>query len=189
MPALDANPSSGRNIRQQHPAITTFAVLATFLTPFTIIPYVFINRRMTHLSRQLEQWAASTNVMQRNLQTLAREAALRKELDVVRNELLLLRQNSEYHRTRTELSDVAIRADLLKHSSELRQTREHLYSVLPQLGLSLANIAEFMHEVQLSMGMTSAADKHGIERLRDLALRLYKPPHSNTPLSNPQDDI
>ncbi|KAI6047095.1 hypothetical protein EDC04DRAFT_2597353 [Pisolithus marmoratus] len=188
MAGLDANPSSGKSTRKPHPAIVTFAVLATVLTPFAIIPYVSISRRMTHLSRQLEQLATSTNMMQRSVQTLAHEAALQKELDVMRNEFLALRQSCEHHLTRIESSDVAIRADLSKQASELRQMRKHLDTVHPQLGLSLANIAEFMHEVQLSTGLTSVADKHGVERLRALALRLHQHPHPNTSLSNPRGD-
>jgi hypothetical protein len=46
---------------------------------------------------------------------------------------------------------------------------------LRELGRSLADVAAFMHEVELEQGLsTQRADQRGIERLRALALRMQK---------------
>lgn len=49
--------------------------------------------------------------------------------------------------------------------------------LFPRLGLSLADVAAFMHEVELHQALPSSAiHNHGIERLRTLALKLQIPP-------------
>jgi hypothetical protein len=49
-------------------------------------------------------------------------------------------------------------------------------ATLRALGTSLADIAAFMHEIELEMGLLSlrADDRRGIERLRALALLMEK---------------
>jgi len=49
---------------------------------------------------------------------------------------------------------------------------------LHTLGTSLADVAAFMQEVELDFGMNSmhGEDRHGIERLRDLARQLQTLP-------------
>ncbi|KAF9468997.1 hypothetical protein BDZ94DRAFT_1245127 [Collybia nuda] len=50
---------------------------------------------------------------------------------------------------------------------------------LRALGMSLADIAAFMHEVKLEMGMNQGKDYHGIEKLRDLALKMESLPQQD----------
>lgn len=53
----------------------------------------------------------------------------------------------------------------------------HRLDLFPRLGLSLADVAAFMHEAELNQGVPlSATHDHGIERLRTLALKLQISP-------------
>ncbi|KAG6334388.1 hypothetical protein ID866_4709 [Astraeus odoratus] len=172
-----SGPPSRENILLRRPAITSFVALATFLIPFAIIPYVSASRRITRMSRQLDQLAATTDALRKNVQTLSREVVIRKELDVLRQDLLLLRRDIEQSRARLESSDSARRAEWLKHTGESKHIRERLDMLLPQLGTSLADIAAFMEETELLSGpLASTTDKHGVEKLRMLALRMQNRP-------------
>lgn len=49
-------------------------------------------------------------------------------------------------------------------------------AALRALGTSLADIAAFMHEIELEMGMNQGKDHRGIDKLRRLALRMESLP-------------
>ncbi|OBZ77152.1 hypothetical protein A0H81_04071 [Grifola frondosa] len=109
--------------------------------------------------------------------------------DVKRGVELLQAQGKERDKARAQTEDV-LRNDLKALLSEHRSTRDKIASTLKDLGVSLADVAAFMHEVEVSQGYTPRKDDgRGIERMRQLALRLQDLPvsqeDSNTPNSQP----
>ncbi|KIJ70348.1 hypothetical protein HYDPIDRAFT_122059 [Hydnomerulius pinastri MD-312] len=174
------------NILLRRPAITTFVVLATFLTPFAVLPYVLNRRRTSHLSTKLDQLVASNAALARSLSRSLHEKALRKE-ELRRATSLLEEAKKEIHFLRRDISQIQAQHEAFEITSRtwaLIPLHSHLYreclDVLPRLGISLADIAAFMHEVELHQGLPSSAmDDHGVEKLRMLALKLQKSPAGN----------
>ncbi|GBE79560.1 hypothetical protein SCP_0207600 [Sparassis crispa] len=84
------------------------------------------------------------------------------EADVLERDLARQHAEKKYH---SELK-------ALLHESQW--SKAHL-STLKDLGTSLADIAAFMHEVEIKEGYSSSKDDaHGIERIRRLALRFMR---------------
>lgn len=122
------NPAATENILLRRPAVTTFIALATFLIPFSIMPYISLNRRLSRLHQQVGQLAASTRSMQRNMQTLlGRDVALRSELDTARKELLHLHQESAHRQAQLVSSSAAVSQELMKHAKGRQQMRQAVF--------------------------------------------------------------
>ncbi|KAF9247015.1 hypothetical protein BU15DRAFT_26915, partial [Melanogaster broomeanus] len=166
----------------RRPAITTFIFLATFLTPFAVIPYVLSRRRISRLSNHLDQLVASNAVLRKTVSRSTYEASLWKEelsrvtssLESSKKEIQLLRRDVSQTQIQHEAFQIATDTELQSLLAERKLDR---FDLLPQLGLSLADIAAFMHEVELHQRLPSSAttDGHGVEKLRMLALRLQTP--------------
>ncbi|KAG2043114.1 hypothetical protein BDR03DRAFT_942889 [Suillus americanus] len=164
---------------QRHPAITHFTVLALFLTPLAAVPYLLSKRRISALSRRLDELSATTTALRKGLKTSATENATRQvelhrasaSLEAARSELIQLRRSLRQLRTERDASEITTRNALKQLLEERKLTSERL-ELLPQLGTSLADVAAFMYEVELHHGITSSViDGHGVERLRRLALK------------------
>ncbi|KAG1791438.1 uncharacterized protein HD556DRAFT_1386558 [Suillus plorans] len=169
------------NFFQRHPAITHFTALAVFFTPLAAVPYLLSKRRISALSRRLDELSAATTALQAELKTSATENATRKleshrtstSLEAARTELIQLRRSFEQLRMERDASEMTTRNALKQLLEERKLTSERL-ALLPQLGTSLADVAAFMYEVELHQGITSSViDGHGVERLRRLALKLH----------------
>ncbi|KAH7930013.1 hypothetical protein BV22DRAFT_972131, partial [Leucogyrophana mollusca] len=173
----------------RRPAIAHFAVLATFLVPFTLAPYLLMRQRVRGLHKRLDDLAATTSSLQKNMDKavvarnlikveLGRNAA---QMEIYQKESKHLHRELERLRTEQTASKAVLQSNLQKLLEERKATRQaeslsvNYLAVLPQLGLSLADIAAFMHEVELYQGLPSTpVNDHGVERLRMLALKLQK---------------
>ncbi|KAG1892740.1 hypothetical protein F4604DRAFT_1701342 [Suillus subluteus] len=167
------------NFFQRHPAIAHFTVLALFLTPLATVPYLLSKRRISALSRRLDELSATTTALRKELKASATENATRKmelhrtsaSLEAARLELIQLRRSLRQLRTEHDASQITTRNALKQLLEERKLTSERL-ALLPQLGTSLADVAAFMYEVELHHGIASSViDGHGVERLRRLALK------------------
>lgn len=165
------------NFFQRHQAITHFTVLALFLTPLAAVPYVLSKRRISALSRRLDELSVTTTALREELKTFATESATREmelhrtstSLEAARSELIQLRRSLRQLRTERDVSEITMQNDLKQLLAERKLTSERL-ALLPQLGTSLADVAAFMYEVELHHGVI---DGHGVERLRRLALKFH----------------
>jgi len=178
--------SSSTTHRRPIPAITHFAVLAAFLLPITFLPYVVIRRQLVTLRRKLDDvqlTAASQQDVRRLLAIGAeRDKYIQSTIDKVKREVEVLRLEAD-RRQRTQItSDNLIRSDLRQLLNERRHARAQVMT-LRELGSSLADVAAFMHEVELREGLvrleTQGGDKGGIDRidrLRSLALQMHDLP-------------
>ncbi|KAG2152900.1 hypothetical protein DEU56DRAFT_908078 [Suillus clintonianus] len=163
------------NFLQRHPAITHFAVLALFLTPLAAVPYLLSKRRISALSSRLDELSATTTVLRKELKTSATENATRKmelhrtsaSLEAARSEFIQLRRSLKQLRMERDASEIMTQNAL----KQLLEERNERLALLPQLGISLADVAAFMYEAELRHG--SVIDAHGVERLRRLALEFH----------------
>jgi len=184
VPASDDNHPNRRPGR----TLTHLAVLTTVLVPITLLPYCVARRNINQLRRRLNEYAVTIARLQRDSKTTSLENALRD--DRVRGLLSEMRRESRninvemshgLESLRVETEDLkaaqatlnnVLRSQLQKALDETRRTRMAQFAVQKELGISLADVAAFMHEQSLSQGEESS----GAERLRWLALSLQNLP-------------
>jgi hypothetical protein len=184
----------------ESPEVTSPLAHAVFLgcliVPFAIMPYVAITRQLRAIQNSTSDIRASSAFLQRELRAVLLENAVRKDeqtrirtsLDEMRIQMQALRNDAE--KARSEIS--AYERTALAREQDLAQERRwHRYvhvlrnhkcnynihvrdqeSILKDIGSSLADVAAFMHEVELRQGLPPGVDQRGIDRIRKLALRL-----------------
>ncbi|EGO01683.1 hypothetical protein SERLA73DRAFT_177111 [Serpula lacrymans var. lacrymans S7.3] len=163
-------------------ATTRFALLGIFILPFAFVPYAFMRRRVSVLQQRLDDLTTTTSELQRSTRTLALQSSHRKD-ELARARLLLEAERKEVDELRCDLKatrdeyaieSAAIQSHLHKLLEESKVTKTRL-TVLSHLGVSLADIAAFMHENKLRHGPSPLkADDYGVERLRALAMQIQK---------------
>ncbi|KAG6911737.1 hypothetical protein DXG01_007987 [Tephrocybe rancida] len=169
--------------RDQHPprGMIHVAVITAFILPFTVLPYMLARRQISTLRRQLAETQTSVKVLEQELNLSWQEMTNRKEdTQKLRGTLWKLLQERDQEKTlseRKKLEDSKFQSEvkielqkLLKDSQAARSQG----AILSSLGTSLADVAAFMHEIELEMGMLSSRgkDQRGIDRLRSLARQM-----------------
>ncbi|KAG6903353.1 hypothetical protein C0995_013106 [Termitomyces sp. Mi166 len=162
-------------------SLTHLAVISAFLLPFTVFPYVLARRQITALRRQLAETQTSVRILEQELNLSWQEMAGRKD-EIQKLQTGLLRAHRERDQQRIFLekrdtenlrsrSEVQTELQNLVKEAQYARTQGALFS---SLGTSLADVAAFMHEIELEMGMLSSngKDQRGIDRLRSLAFRM-----------------
>jgi len=144
---------------------------------------MLIRRQLSTLRRQVAEAHTSIKILEQELDVSWREGMIRKyEIQKLRGTIREMMQVTEQQRAqyngqeaeRSKFGD-EVKSDLQKLVKETQNSRTHA-TALRGLGTSLADIAAFMHEIELEMGMMSlhGGDQRGIERLRLLALQMQK---------------
>ncbi|KIM83769.1 hypothetical protein PILCRDRAFT_818796 [Piloderma croceum F 1598] len=183
-------PADNHSNRRPRSALTHLVVLTTVLLPITLLPFCFARRNISQLRRRLNECAVIIARLQRDSKTTVLESALRRDQDSRMRELLTemrqessklsaeVRQNIDRLSTEWEhqkevqtTTENELRSDLQKILEETRHARIAQFAVQKEIGISLADVAAFMHEQSLSQGN----EARGIERLRWLALTLQHP--------------
>lgn len=91
--------------QRSFPAITRAAVLAAFVLPITVLPYLLIRRQLAMLRRKIDEVGATTKILQRDVNQSLSEIVMRKD---------------EYRRVR------ALLHDMMQEADESRFQVEHL---------------------------------------------------------------
>ncbi|KAG9317267.1 hypothetical protein JVU11DRAFT_1461 [Chiua virens] len=202
-----AGPSQRDNVLLRWPAITTVVLLTTLIVPVAVLPYyALVRRRISRLTSQVDHLVTANTDLQNVVSKSAHDIALRREelgraislLEKSKSEISLLRRDISQTQTQLQSFQSTTRAELQSFSDEGKLTRQalptcaslcnlhpplififlrHRFDLFPQIGLSLADVAAFMHEVELHQGIPpSATHNRSIERLRALALKLQVAP-------------
>ncbi|KAG5646454.1 hypothetical protein DXG03_003504 [Asterophora parasitica] len=134
--------------------IVHLAIISAFLAPITLLPGVRILEQELNLS-----WREATSGKE-EIQQL--RGTIQKLLQGTEQQKVL----SDQREARRSAFEDEVKNDLL---TLLKETHA---ATLRALGTSLADVAAFMHEIELEMGMPSSRkkDQRGIDRLRSLAL-------------------
>jgi len=168
------------NVLLRRPAITTVVLLTALLVPVAAVPYALTRRRISRLTTQIDHLISANTDLQNAISKSTRDIALRQEqlerttslLEKSKHETALLRRDISQTQAQLHSFHSATRAELQTLLDEGKLTRNRL-DLFPRLGLSLADVAAFMHEVELHHTLPSSTiHNHGIERLRTLALKL-----------------
>ncbi|THH20142.1 hypothetical protein EW146_g1152 [Bondarzewia mesenterica] len=158
---------------------TRAAIFAALILPVAFLPFFALRRQLINLHRKVDAMGATTVGLQKNLKTSLLELSVKKEEHAqMRGMLQETRQNLETTRGelhRLELARTVETGELRTRLNELAETNQQMRSHLSQLrdlGLSLADVAAFMQEVEIQQGFVNEkADGWGIDRLRRLALQ------------------
>jgi septal ring factor EnvC (AmiA/AmiB activator) len=127
------------NFLQRHPAITHFTVLALFLTPLAAVPYLLSKRRISALSRRLDEVSATTTALRKELKTSVTENATRKmelhrtsaSLEAARSELIQLRRSLKQLRMERDVTETTTQNALKQLLEERKLTRQAETGIAP----------------------------------------------------------
>ncbi|KXN87915.1 hypothetical protein AN958_07925 [Leucoagaricus sp. SymC.cos] len=157
------------------------AVVAGVLLPIATVPYLFARRRISGLQHRCEELEWKLSVMERQLSfsvsesssIRAEQAKMRATMRDMMEETDGMQQDVMQRVAEQSQANQVMQSDLHKLLEETKQIRTR-FSTLRAVGVSLADVAAFMHEMELQMGLQSGknTDSRGIERLRLLALRM-----------------
>lgn len=118
---------SGR--RRPTPAITHFAVLAAFILPITLLPYLMTRRQLSTLRKAVDEVGLSTSASRLELNSFSEMAVRREEhismnvaLDEMKRELKGLRLQAERRDHAHGISDTLVRHDI----RSLLNERQHI---------------------------------------------------------------
>ncbi|KAF9008744.1 hypothetical protein BDQ17DRAFT_72345 [Cyathus striatus] len=185
---------SSDNRRAQHdhiawtttyPAIKNFLVFSSFFVPIIAIPYFLARRHISALRLQVQELERRTNAVQSDLSNMKAHTVTVKA-ECRRDIVQLQKLNNEMRavcaqiRKESQLATGNSRTDIQKLALEMKRTRSSQNTALWALGSSLADVAAFMHETELTMGLqTQKHDQRGIERLRSLAWKMQNLPQGS----------
>ncbi|PPQ83256.1 hypothetical protein CVT25_003995 [Psilocybe cyanescens] len=174
--------------RRTYPVIIHVAVLSTFLIPIAFLPYIAARRQIVSLRRKVNMLEKDIQLFKGSVTTAASHQA-----SIANVELSRLRETGLHAMNRTSelqgqisrqeadraATDEEMRTGLRQLLDETQHSRTQT-ATLRALGMTLADIAAFMQEVELNFGLGQRNDQRGIERMRLLALRMQS-------LSQPED--
>jgi len=156
------------------------ATFSAVLLPIVLLPYLLTSRRIRMLRQRIDELQSTTRTLQRELNAaqvklLARQAESQNQQAALRS---VVRKTDGMTQRITELTaeNVAGRNDLSYLLAEAEHSRTQT-AALRALGSSLADIAAFMHEMELQMGieLLSSDAQRRVDRLRSSALKLQNP--------------
>ncbi|KAL0581960.1 hypothetical protein V5O48_000017 [Marasmius crinis-equi] len=191
---LDLSPPSTRpesavpaSPRRSYPAIAHFAVISAVILPLTLIPYIFTRRQLSLLRQTVRELETSSTLIRKDLHTSVSDLGkvrddvrrMRALLHEVMEEAELLRADVQAGEVSQKAADEATQSNLQRLVDQARKHRSHGES-LRSLGTSLADIAAFMHEMELRMSFFGSRDDSSrVEHMRQVALKLQNLPVEN----------
>ncbi|KAI0337536.1 hypothetical protein BDW22DRAFT_1433196 [Trametopsis cervina] len=164
--------------------LTHVAIFAAILAPTALLPYLAVRRHLVALHRKVAEVGVANAALQRDLKTALLEASIRREeherlsamLAEARRDIETIRAEENRRQLARVRADERLRRDVEDLLVEKQRTRASL-SNLRDLSSSLADIAAFMHEVEIQQGFVYRKnDGRGIERIRQLAYKLQAIP-------------
>ncbi|KAK7470917.1 hypothetical protein VKT23_002333 [Stygiomarasmius scandens] len=167
------------------------AVFAAVILPITLAPYFLARRRVSMLRKQVSTLENRLQSLNRDIQSMMNESSpVKDEHRRIRGLLHEIMSNAEEHRLQTQESAKSQNIMNQATQSELQRLLEEAQhfraqgDALRALGPSLADIASFMHEIELFMPLdTVSGEKNRVEQLRLLAFRFQNLPRKSSSLS------
>ncbi|KJA24542.1 hypothetical protein HYPSUDRAFT_38585 [Hypholoma sublateritium FD-334 SS-4] len=183
---IDTAQPSGR----KYPAIVHATIITAFLLPIVALPYLAARRQIVPLHRKLEILEKDVHSIRNGLAiAVSNQRSTTSELHNLQTAVNVTLKKSNELRNRANFRAEAKRAALNRSLSDLhgllngaRQSSDAQTTTLHALGMSLAEVAAFMQEIERNLGLEtsgSSQDQRGIERLRLLALRMQSLPHTS----------
>lgn len=173
------------SITRHHPPATSpfrhvpirVVVFSAILLPVVLMPYLLTVRRTLMLRRKVDELHKTTHALRQELDTaLAKLSARKTEAQYMKATLtnVVMDTDAVQHRVADLVAENnASRRDFDMLVGESQHSRAQR-AALKALGSSLADVAAFMHEMELQIGIQplSTDAQRRVDRLRIAALRL-----------------
>ncbi|KAK0191184.1 hypothetical protein F5146DRAFT_587824 [Armillaria mellea] len=169
---------ANENSRSPSSLVGRFAILTAVIVPITFIPYLLTRGHVSSLRRQILELEKSNRVMRRELSL---ESSLHSEehkrlrglVQGIKEELGVLQAVSKEKDAKHVTEGENVRSELQSLLEAVRGSRV----TSKALGTSLADIAAFMQELELVMGLQGTVNgghlhEERVDRLRQLAFQL-----------------
>jgi len=153
------------------------AVFSAVLLPLVLAPYLFTRRRTLILKRRVNELHHANHALRLEIDAaIAKLSAVKAEAQDIKAALHSAMVNADALRHQMaglKAGNEASRKDLDRLLTESLHSRAQT-AALRALGSSLADVAAFMHEMELQMGIEplSRDAQRRVDRLRIAALRL-----------------
>jgi len=153
------------------------ATFSAVLLPMVLLPYLLTTRRTRMLRQRINELQGTTRTLQRELNAAQAKLLARQEegqnLQAALRSVVRKTDATKQRITELTAENVTGRNDLNHLLAEAEQSRTQT-AALRALGSSIADIAAFMHEVELQTGIEplSRDARRRVDRLRSSALRL-----------------
>jgi len=170
----------GRKNLRSYPTMVHVAVLSAFVLPIAFLPYWAARRHVFALRQRVERLEIGVQLLRKELYiTSSAQTWTKDELCRIQSTVQnAIKESHDWqaHVDRREAnriaSDEKIQTELHRL---LQEAHNNQAATLRGVGMSLADIAAFIEEVELDFGMESQGkDRRGVERMRSLALDLSR---------------
>ncbi|KAL1667560.1 hypothetical protein GGF50DRAFT_97893 [Schizophyllum commune] len=167
----------GFSIGRRYPATTHFAVAAAILLPVACIPYFVYRRRIRSLELQLQRLNDTLLTLQDDATGYIRQQASASSRAHARSTAAIQNLTKDLSSLRIQMNeDICANMDRSENTAKnmdqvLAALRLHA-SLLRSLGVSLADVANFMHDQELRLGLNASQSPLEVDKLRHIAVRL-----------------
>ncbi|KAL1693870.1 hypothetical protein GGG16DRAFT_88237 [Schizophyllum commune] len=167
----------GFSIGRKYPATTHFAVAAALLLPVACIPYFVYRRRIRSLELQLQRLNDTLLTLQDDATGYIRQQASASARAHARSTAAIQNLSKDLSSLRIQMNeDICANMERSDNTAKdidqvLAALRLHA-SLLRSLGVSLADVANFMHDQELRLGLNTSQSPLEVDKLRHIAVRL-----------------
>ncbi|KAL1706703.1 hypothetical protein EV121DRAFT_256998 [Schizophyllum commune] len=167
----------GLSIDRRYPATTHFAVAAAILLPVACIPYFVYRRRIRLLELQLQRLNDTLLTLQDDATGYIRQQASASSRAHARSTAAIQNLSKDLSSLRIQMNeDICANMERSDNTAKdmdqvLAALRLHA-SLLRSLGVSLADVANFMHDQELRLGLNTSQSPLEVDKLRHIAVRL-----------------
>ncbi|KAL1735754.1 hypothetical protein EV714DRAFT_243008 [Schizophyllum commune] len=167
----------GFPIDRRYPATTHFAVAAAILLPVACIPYFVYRRRIRSLELQLQRLNDTLLTLQDDATGYIRQQASASSRAHARSTAAIQNLTKDLSSLRIQMNeDICANTERSENTAKdmdqvLAALRLHA-SLLRSLGVSLADVANFMHDQELRLGLNTSQSPLEVDKLRHIAVRL-----------------
>ncbi|KAL1744373.1 hypothetical protein HDZ31DRAFT_38819 [Schizophyllum fasciatum] len=188
IPASATDPSGDVNSRalqsadvpstdRGYPAITHFAVATAILLPAACIPYFVYRRRLRSLELQVQRLSDSLITLQDDATGYIRQQAAASQRANARATAAIQSLSKDVTALRVQVnedvcSNVERSESAARHLEEVTAALRLHASILRSLGVSMADVANFMHDQELRLGLSVPQSPLQLDELRRVAVRM-----------------
>jgi hypothetical protein len=170
----------GTKSLRSYPKMVHAAVLSAFVLPIAFLPYWAARRHIFALRQRVERLEIGVQLLRKELYiTSSAQTWTKDELCRIQSTVQNAIKESHGWQAHVDRREANRIASDEKVQTELRRLLQEAHdnqaATLRGVGISLADIAAFIEEVELDFGMENQGkDRRGVERMRSLALNLSR---------------
>ncbi|TRM68332.1 hypothetical protein BD626DRAFT_481415 [Schizophyllum amplum] len=160
-----------------YPAITHFAVASAILLPVACIPYFVYRRRIRSLEQQVRRLNATLLNLQDDMTGYVRQQAASSQRVHAQTASSFQTLSRDLDSLRLQMNeDVSVNMErshgAARDADQIIAALQVHASLIRSLGVSVADIANFMHDQELRLGLSAPGGSLKLDELRRVAVRM-----------------